>query len=282
MNKTKIIVSDYSGFCFGVKRALDIAEKALKKRDTVYSLGPIIHNPQVVREFSGKGLKITRDIKGIKNRNTVLLVPSHGINPDLLKDKNITYVDTTCPLVGRVQKTVKDMREKGYFIVIVGNKKHPEVKGLKGIAGNNSRVIKDKKEAKASRLRSKKVALISQTTASVTAFEGVLSELAKKKLKELISFNTVCKNTTDRQEEARRIAGKVEAMVIIGGKQSANTTKLAKTCRKANRNTYHIESETDLRTDFLKGKKTIGIAAGASTPPSAIRETIKKIRRIER
>jgi len=208
MNKEKIIISSHSGFCFGVKRALGIAKDALGKKKQVYSLGPIIHNPQVVHEFSRKGLKIIKNLKNARNKNISVLIPSHGISPEELKNKKFCYIDTTCPLVGKVQRIVKELKNKGYFIVIVGNKNHPEVRGLKGIAGKNSCVLKNKEEAKRLNLKRKKVALISQTTASLLTFKEILAEMVKKKLKTFTNFNTVCKNTLDRQKEARSIAKK--------------------------------------------------------------------------
>ncbi|UCD54721.1 MAG: 4-hydroxy-3-methylbut-2-enyl diphosphate reductase [Candidatus Omnitrophota bacterium] len=282
MNKAKIIISSNSGFCFGVKRALGIARRVLRKHGTIYSFGPIIHNPQVVNGFSGKGLKIIKTLKEIKSKKRYLLIPSHGISPDALRGKNISRIDTTCPFVSRVQKIVKDLREKGYFIIIVGDRKHPEVKGLVGMAGKNSCcVLADKKEAKRFNLKPKKAALISQTTATLANFKEILSEIGKKNFMELISFNTVCKNTIDRQKEAASIAEKVDAMIIIGGKNSANTSKLARTCKMVNKNTYHIESGRDLKLKFLKDKKNIGIATGASTPPYAIDEVVNEIRRFD-
>jgi 4-hydroxy-3-methylbut-2-enyl diphosphate reductase len=282
MSKAKIIVSSNSGFCFGVKRALDIANRALCKREKIYSLGPIIHNPQVVEDFSGKGLKIIKDAKNVKPKKGFLLIPSHGVSPDVLMKKGVSFIDTTCPLVARVQKIIKGLKEKGYFIVIVGDKKHPEVKGLVGIAGKNSCVLKDKKEAKTLKLKSRRrIALISQTTARLKDFKEILSEISKKDFTELVNFNTVCKNTIGRQKEAASIAGRVEAMIVIGGKNSANTSKLARSCRRINKNTCHIESKKDLRMKFLKGKRTIGIATGASTPPHAINEVIERIRRFD-
>lgn len=278
MNKKKIIVSTNSGFCFGVRRALNIASAALKDKGNVYSLGPIIHNPQVVDEFSGKGLKITKNIGALKGHPAVV-IPSHGINPELTKKGNFTFIDTTCPLVGKVQKIVRDLKRKGYFIIIVGDKRHPEVRGLVGIAGNNfCRVVRDKNEARRLNLKRKKAALISQTTASLSNFKEVASEIAKKDFTEFVSFNTVCKNTRARQREAERIARRVSAIIVIGGKQSANTSRLATVCKKANKNTYHIESKRDLKTARFKNKKTIGIVTGASTPPYAIREVIEKLK----
>jgi len=280
MKKRKITVSPNSGFCFGVKRALDIAGKAIKARGVVYSLGPIIHNPQVVREFSEKGLKIIKGINDVSERHAAVLVPSHGINPRALGKKRLTCIDTTCPLVGRVQKIVSGLKKKGYFIIIVGDKNHPEVRGLAGIAGKQSSVVKNKKEAKALNLKSGKVALISQTTASVSNFRDVVSVVAKKDLAELAAFNTVCRNTSLRRKNAELLAAKVEAMIVIGGRQSANTSKLISACRKVNANTCGVESAKDLKAKFLKGKKSIGIATGASTPQRAIDEVVKKIRRV--
>jgi len=279
-NKKKIIVSSHSGFCFGVKRALDIAENALKRKSIVYSFGPIIHNPQVVREFEEKGLKIIKNIKRLK-KNASLLIPSHGMNPKLLGKKGVSYIDTTCPLVNRVQKIVRDLKNKDYDIIIIGDEKHPEVKGLVGIAGSSSRVIKNKKEARKLKLKRGRVALISQTTASISNFKEILSEITKKDFSEFVSFNTVCKNTIDRQKEARRIAERVGTMLIIGGKQSANTSRLAKHCKAVNRRTYHIESERDLRKALVKNESKIGIATGASTPPYATKKVMERIRRLE-
>ena len=278
MNKTKIIVSSNSGFCFGVKRALNMAEAALKNKRKIYSLGPIIHNPQVVRHFSKKGLKIVKDARHIPHKKAAILVPSHGISPGVLKDKKVTRIDTTCPLVRRVQKIVKDLRKKGYLVVIVGDRKHPEVRALAGIAPRNHVVLKDKEHARALNLKSKKIAVVSQTTALLSTFKEILSEIARKDFTKLIGFNTVCKNTIDRQKEAKYIAERVDAMFVIGGIQSANTSRLADTCRKVNRNTYHIESGEDLKKNFFKNWKSIGIATGASTPPYAIKEVIKKIK----
>lgn len=282
MNKREIIVSPHSGFCFGVKRALDIANKALKTKKRIYSIGPIIHNPQVAESFARKGLRIIHDIEDLKGKASVL-IPSHGVSPVLLKGKNITYIDTTCPLVGKVHKIVRDLRKKGFFVIIAGDKKHPEVKALLGVAGEKACVVKDKKEAGslASRLKEDKVALISQTTASLSDFEEILSELKKNTFKTFTRFNTVCKNTMDRQKIARKIARRVEVMIVIGGKNSANTARLAIACKSVNKNTYHVENAMDLRERFLRNRRKIGIAAGASTPPEAISEIIERIRRFD-
>lgn len=282
MVKRKIIVASHSGFCFGVKRALDIATKALNERTPVYSIGPIIHNPEVVENFRKRGLKsVKRPPKKKKERNITLLIPSHGISPKIFKEGEADYVDTTCPLVAKVHKAVKELRNKKYFIIIVGDKKHPEVKGLMGMAGTECRVLKYKREAAEFKLHNKRIALISQTTASPVNFREIVLEIARKDFDEFLIKNTICKNTIDRQKEAQRIASKSDMVLVVGGKNSANTSRLAELCRQINRNTYHIEEAGDLNKKLLKRRKRIGIVTGASTPTSTIRKIIERIRRFE-
>ena len=258
-----------------------MANAALRKNKKVYSLGPIIHNPQVVDRFSKKGLKVIKSVRKEVLKGASLVIPSHGVNPSILKAKCSRFIDTTCPFVRRVQEIIKRLKKEGYFIIIVGDKKHPEVKALASIAGKNCCILKNKKEAKRLKFKAKKLALISQTTASLLSFKEILSEAAKGDFKELVGYNTVCKNTIDRQAKAALLAGKVDAMIVIGGKNSANTSRLAEICKCINVNTHHIEHEGNLNTSLLRNKKTIGVAAGASTPPYAINEVIEKIRRID-
>ena len=277
----KIIKSPYSGFCFGVERAIKIAEGAIHKRKCVYSMGPIIHNPQVVRDLSKKGLRIAKNMKARPGKNLAVLIPSHGIEPKLLKGFKEVF-DTTCPRVRRVQNIVKDLSKKGYFIFIVGKKDHPEVRSLAGIGGAATKVVKDAKEARSVYPKSKKVAVISQTTSRESDFYEVLRELVKKNFLELAAFNTVCEDSIKRQSVAKAIAGRTDAMIVIGGRESSNTAKLASVCKGENKNTYHIESANEVGRKMIKKRKKIGIATGASTPPEAVRKTVERIRRLER
>lgn len=282
MNKTSITVSHYSGFCFGVNRALQIAEEALKKYKVIYSWGPIIHNPQVVEKFSKKNLKIIKDISELKEKKTVFLIPSHGIDPEIIKGKNLICFDTTCPLVKRVQNIMKGLVKKGYFIVIVGKRDHPEVKSLIGIAKDKCIVVKNKQEAEKINLCGRKVAIISQTTSSKSDFNECVDAIAGKNISGLEIFDTICRDTIDRQNAAIEIAKNVDVMFVIGGKNSSNTTLLARLCSQVNKKTHHIESEKELKQYMIMDVKSIGIATGASTPSYAIDEVIKKIRRMRR
>jgi len=281
MVRRKIIVSSNCGFCFGVKRALDIATKALQEKTTVFSIGPIIHNPQVVDGFRKRGLRTIKRLDNIRSRNITLLIPSHGVSPELLKKKGIDYVDTTCPLVAKVHKAVKELKKRAYFIIIVGDKTHPEVKGLMGIADGACSVLRNKHEAARFKLRSKKIALISQTTASPVDFKEIITEIGKKEFNKFLIINTICKNTIDRQREAQKIAEDTDMMLVIGGKNSANTSRLAELCRKINKSTYHIEEAGDLKKRLFRNRKKIGIVTGASTPTGTIKKVIERIRRFE-
>jgi len=280
--KIKITVSPYSGFCFGVERAIKIAKIALSGKKRVFSLGPIIRNPEAVADLSKKGLAVRKSLKGLDRNKDAILVPSHGADPGLLKRLDLESFDTTCPLVRRVQNIVRDLAGKGYFIVIVGKKDHPEVRSLTAIAGRNSVVVKDQKGARRVKTRGGKIAVISQTTSRESDFRDVLKEISKKNFSELAAFNTVCDDSIKRQRTAREIAKKVDAMLIIGGKASSNTSRLACASRALNKRTHHIESAGDLRKGMIRKAKKVGIAAGASTPPGAVKKTIEKIRRIER
>jgi len=278
----KIIMSPYSGFCFGVERAINIAKKALSGRRRVYSLGPIIHNPEAVEDLSKKGLEVIESVKGLDRKKAALLIPSHGADPRLLKKLNFKAFDTTCPRVRRVQDIVREFSEKGYFIVIVGKKDHPEVRSLTGIAGRNSVVVTGAPRAKKLKFKSKKVVVLSQTTSRESDFLETLREVAKKKFLELVAFNTVCEDSIKRQGVARDIAKKVDVMLVIGGKNSSNTSKLKCACYALNKKTYHVESAVGLERKIVKNKGKIGIATGASTPPEAVRKTVERIRRIEK
>ena len=282
MGKRKIVISHCSGFCFGVERAIKIAEAALGKKKTIYSLGPIIHNPQVVNDLSKRGLKVVKSIRSIREKKPAILIPSHGIDPKILKTKKLLFFDTTCPLVRRVQDIARDLVKKKYFVIIVGKKDHPEARALAAMLGKRQRIVKDGKEAERLAFKEKRIAVISQTTAAITDFKNVLSEIRKKDINELAVFNTVCKDTLKRQDAAKAIAGRVDGMLIVGGRQSSNTAKLAEVCKKVNVDTKHIESFRELPLGFLTNKKKIGIATGASTPPYAVKEVVRKIRRSEK
>jgi len=275
-----IKLSKKIGFCFGVKRAVKIAEDTLNGKNShkVYSLGPIIHNPQVVGRLSQKGLVIARNLSEAKKGT--LIIRSHGMLPSLIKQarKRLKLIDTTCPFVKRAQKLASTLREEGYQVIIVGDKNHPEVKTLVECSGRGAVVMENKKQAKSKKISSQKVAVVAQTTQSVDNFNEIVNELLKKGIYELRIFDTICDDAARRQAEAEVLAKRVDGMVIVGGRMSANTRRLAEICRK-NTSVCHVETDNDLNPKWLKDKRRIGLASGASTPNWIITDVVKKIKR---
>lgn len=269
-----------TGFCFGVKRAVGMAEKALKSRGTIYSLGSIIHNAQVVEKLARKGLKIIRNARDI--RSGTIVISSHGISPRIAKDiknRGIRIVDTTCPFVLNAQRIARRLSREGYTVVIVGDAAHPEIKALVDFVSSETFVVKNRREAaRLSLSRSARVSVISQTTQSAENFLGVVSEIAKKGPRELRVFSTICRDAGDRQDEARSLAKTVDVMFVVGGRNSANTKRLFEVCKGVLKNSCLIEKEGELKDSFLKECRRAGITSGASTPDEVVQKIANKIK----
>ena len=278
----RIRICEFSDFCFGVKRAISLAERALKKRSgPVFSLGPLIHNRQVVDKLSGKGLSVSKDLKDIK-RGTII-IRSHGIAPDVLekiKRRELSIVDATCPFVKNAQRLAKDLSETGYKVIIIGDKGHPEVKALKNFSGNKTLVITDKNDARELKLKGDKIGIIAQTTQSPKNFLDVISELLKKDFSEAKIFNTICRDTNMRQESTKRYSKDNDLVIVIGGKNSANTKRLYEICKGMGTPAYHIEDGCEVRSEWLKGKRTIGVVSGASTPRWIVNNVVARLKNI--
>lgn len=277
----KIITAKTAGFCFGVKRAIDIAfQIAKEKRKGVYTLGSIIHNPQVVEMLKSKGIIPIDDIKARKDIKT-LIIRTHGIPLYLLKEissMGCEIIDTTCPFVKKAQYYAKLLVEEGYEVVILGEKNHPEVKGLMSYANTNDNVIVVDGKTPLPKLKSK-VGIVVQTTQPLEALKKVLSD-ALEHAKEIKVYNTICNSTALRLKETEKMACKVDIMFVVGGKNSANTNQLTKLCKLLSVPTYHIETSSEIKKEWFKGAKKIGITAGASTPEWIIKEVEKRIKDI--
>jgi 4-hydroxy-3-methylbut-2-enyl diphosphate reductase len=259
-----------------VHRALDLATESLERqKKAVYSFGPIIHNPQVVEEFRHKGMIPVDSIEEIEDG--VLIIRSHGVEKDLLEraeKKGLEVVDATCPFVKNAQRLAQKLFEGGYQVVIVGDRAHPEVKGIMSYAGDDPIVVKDASEIKSESV-GLKVGVLSQTTKTIESFiEVVRAVLASAH--ECRAFNTICNATLSRQEAAIELAETVDTMIVVGGKNSANTRRLTELCASTGCETYHIESPEEIVREMICGKQRIGISAGASTPGSQV-EAVKKI-----
>lgn len=268
------------GFCFGVKRAIKIVRKVLleNKDSGVYSMGPIIHNPQVVEDLSKKGLKVLKGLDGIKKG--IIVVSSHGIDPglsDRITKAGFKLIDATCPYVKNAQRIARSLFKEGYTVVIFGDRKHPEVKSLVGYCDGNAIVIKDEKDLNKVRVKGKRVGLIAQTTQCQENFSRIILGIFKKGVLELRIYNTICNDVSTRQAKVSELAKVVDVLVIVGGKMSANTNRLYEICSRYCPNTYHIETEAELNEGWFFGKDRVGIASGASTPDWVIDRVIRKI-----
>ncbi|NPV28617.1 MAG: bifunctional 4-hydroxy-3-methylbut-2-enyl diphosphate reductase/30S ribosomal protein S1 [Firmicutes bacterium] len=271
----EIIRARSAGFCFGVRRALRLAEQALGKYGRICSLGPLIHNSHVVDSLKQKGVEVINDLAGAAGRP--VLIRSHGAVPEVFRkaqEEGIVLIDATCPFVRRVQACAEELAQQGYQVVIVGEADHPEVQGIVGWAGAGVAVVRDVEEAR--NLKGyEKIGILAQTTLNPERFYAIAREFIGK-AREVRIHDTICKASLARQREAAEIAKKVKAMVVIGGRNSANTCQLAEICR-AYVPTYHIEDERELDLSLLQKAGLVGVTAGASTPDWIIEEVIERM-----
>jgi 4-hydroxy-3-methylbut-2-enyl diphosphate reductase len=275
----EIITAKTAGFCFGVKRAIDIAFKiAREKRRGIYTLGPIIHNPQVVERLKEKGIIPIEDIETRRDIKA-LIIRTHGIPLELsrkISSRGCEIIDATCPFVKKAQYYAKLLKEEGYQVVILGEKNHPEVKSLMSYAGEGAIVVDGK--APLPKLRNK-TGIVVQTTQPLDALKRVVS-VAIEHAKEIKVYNTICNSTALRLKETEKMAAKVDVMFVIGGKNSANTTQLTRLCESLSVPTHHIETASEIKKGWMKNAKRIGLTAGASTPDWIIKEVENRIRDI--
>lgn len=274
----EIILAKAAGFCFGVKRATNMAfQEAEGGGSDTYTLGPIIHNPQMVDKLSSAGVGMKKDIEDI-NHGTVI-IRSHGVTLQEIKrarEKGLRIVDATCPFVKKAQDLTDTLREQAYFVIIVGDEEHPEVKSIISYGGKDVMVIDSPEKAKALP-KKKKIGIVAQTTQSFDNFKAIVNEFIGK-TGELRVFNTICGATAIRQDQSSDIAGEVDCMIVVGGYSSANTKRLAEICLDIQQNTHHIETAEELDPVWFKGINKVGVTAGASTPEWVINEVIEQIR----
>lgn len=271
--RASIIIADSAGFCFGVRRAVKLAEEAPTKHpgEEIRTLGPIIHNPQVVSRLRDQGIVRIDDIDELAAG--IIIIRSHGITrQETEKIKNrreLRVIDATCPYVRRAQEIVADMSRQGYQIIIIGEPDHPEVQGLVSYGKTErTQVVTGPNDLPAYLFKpgkSQRLAVLAQTTQAQSVYSEVINALLPIK-GELRCFNTICTATSDRQEEALRLAVECDLMLIIGGRNSANTNRLYELCRQQLPATYHVETSDDIDPRWLVDRQRIGISAGASTP----------------
>ncbi|MDD7770740.1 4-hydroxy-3-methylbut-2-enyl diphosphate reductase [Suipraeoptans intestinalis] len=275
----EIKLAKTAGFCFGVKRAVETVYEEIKKNTDkkVYTYGPIIHNEEVIKELAAMGVEVIRSEEELKKvTDGIVIIRSHGLPKRVyrkMEESGISYVDATCPFVKKIHTIVSRESAAGAHVVVIGNRTHPEVEGIRGWAGDRVSIIQTREEAEDFRVEEPagRVCVVAQTTFNYKKFQELV-EIIEKKGYDILVLNTICSATRKRQEEAGRIAKSVEAMIVIGDKRSSNTQKLFEICNKECLNTYYIQTLDDLDLNQLGSVETVGITAGASTPKNIIEE----------
>ena len=284
---SNITVAKSAGFCFGVDRAVQMVYNELEKGTKVATLGPIIHNQDVVNDMAGRGVRIVNSVDELEPDETVV-IRSHGVGREVyeqIKRKGNRMLDATCPFVSKIHRIVAQKTKEGCFILIAGDANHPEVQGIVGHCDENCLVFKDDFELKdffrnREKNFKKTLAFVAQTTYNILIWEKCLKEIPEN-AKDIVIFDTICNATDARQTDARELAQRSDIMLVVGGRHSSNTVKLYEVCSRYCK-TYHIENSEELRTLKLPGAENIGITAGASTPAYIIKEVQTKMAEIEK
>lgn len=276
----EIKIAENCGFCFGVKRAVQMALEAADSDRESYTLGPIIHNPQVVGKLADKGVVSVDTLQDIPEGTVI--IRSHGVGPAVYEEakcRGLDVIDATCPHVKKAQRDAASVVEEGMKLVILGEKDHPEVKSINLWSGNKAIIVETEENAKNLPIV-EKMGVVVQTTFSQFKFQSII-DILETKSKNLKVFKTICTATQERQSSAVALAKEVDLMIVIGGKNSGNTTRLAEVCRDVGCTTYHIETATELQLAWFKDTQTVGVTAGASTPDWIIKEVIKTMKEFE-
>lgn len=273
----KVILAKTAGFCFGVQRAVDIVlEARSKSAGRITSLGPIVHNDQVASKLLAEGVEAAADLGDI--REGAVILSAHGVSPETeqrAREQGLDIVDVTCPFVTRVHRTAQSLVAQGYQLILLGEKDHSEVKGIVGAVHGKVALVSGPEDVRKLKL-SRKVGIVTQTTQKAELFAAVVAEVSKTVF-DVRAFNTICNATDELQESAIQLAQNVDVVIVVGGKQSANTARLRQICEEEGVPAYHIETADEIRDEWIAGKETIGVTAGASTPDWLIEEVAMKL-----
>ena len=284
----KVKTAKTAGFCFGVKRAVDKVYELIENGvSPIYTLGPIIHNEEVVSDFEKKGVTVIPEEDIPKLREGTVVIRSHGVGRriyDMLKTAGISFVDVTCPFVLKIHRIVERESRAGKQIIIFGDPSHPEVKGICGWCEGSCTVLRNREDAENFVPDPGRIpCIVSQTTFNYNKFKELVEILCKKRYDNNVLnidniLNTICNATEERQKEAQSIAGEVDTMLVIGGRHSSNTQKLFEICKEECGNTYYIQTPVDLDSEMFHHSSYVGITAGASTPKKIIEEVQEHVR----
>ena len=278
----EVVLAKSSGFCFGVKRAVDRVYEQLAENKKIYTYGPIVHNDDVVADLEEKGVKVLNTKEELTELTEgSVVIRAHGVPKEIyeiMEQKNIECIDATCPFVKRIHKIVEKESAEGRRIIVIGNAKHPEVEGIRGWCKTPATVIESREEAlQFNGSKDDKYCVVSQTTFNYKKFQDLV-EIFQKKGYDIIVANTICSATEERQKEASELAAKADVMIVIGGTHSSNTRKLYELCKSECENTYYIQTLADLQLELPNSVELVGITAGASTPNKIIEEVQNYVR----
>lgn len=277
----KVYLSELAGFCYGVQRAIDTVIKISESsQKPIFTLGPLIHNPQVIETLEGKGIKSVKDINDIP-AGSIVVMPSHGVPISVMdKAKNIglEIVDLTCPFVSKVHRHAQSLHHQGYQVVVLGDKGHTELNGIMSVAGNDAISVSGAEELLLYDLKNR-IGVVAQTTQTIDKYSKLVSEISKIAY-EVRAYNTICHATSDRQKAAIVTAKSVDVMLVVGGRNSANTRRLTEICVAQGVPTYHVEVADEIDENWFIGKDRVGVTAGASTPNWIIDQVVERIKAI--
>jgi 4-hydroxy-3-methylbut-2-en-1-yl diphosphate reductase len=272
----QLVKTEQIGFCFGVKRAISMVLQEVEKRgEKIYSLGPLVHNPQVVAELEEKGVMPVDDVRDVEKG--VICYRSHGIEKEeeeKIRRKRLIVVDAVCPFVKKVRMRALYLKKQGYTVVIVGDEKHPEVRSVLSYLDNDGIVMQHPRPIEA-----KKIGVVSQTTQDLEKLNLVVGGLMDQ-AEETRVYNTICESTFLRKKQAVQVAQQVDIMLVVGGKSSSNTTKLYHLVKKVQPHAYHVETENDVKPEWFAGKTKVGITGGTSTPEFMIERVERLVKNL--
>lgn len=272
----RVEVARYAGVCYGVERALKLAEEAASSGKTVHTLGPLIHNPQAVAALKEQGVEVASTLADAADGT--LVIRSHGVDPAIIEaaqHRGLDVIDATCPHVSKAHEAAGVLKQGGYTVVIVGEADHPEVEGIMAHAGGEALVVSSAGELP-DRFPSRRIGVVVQTTQSISRLLEVVAAIMPR-ANEVRVFNTICSATGKRQQSAQELAENVDVIVVVGGHNSGNTTRLAEICRGVNPRVHHVETADELVPEWFEGAQSVGVTAGASTPDQQMQGVIRAI-----
>jgi 4-hydroxy-3-methylbut-2-enyl diphosphate reductase len=272
----RVEVAKHAGICYGVERALRLAEEASVSGGEVHTLGPLIHNPQAVAALRDRGVEVATSLDEVGGGT--LVIRSHGVDPAIIEsalERGLDVIDATCPHVSKAHEAAAELLRGGYVVVIVGEADHPEVEGILAHAGGEAIVVSSASQLP-ERLGGRRIGIVVQTTQSLRRLEEVVGAILPR-ASELRVFNTICSATGKRQQSAEELAETVDVMVIVGGHNSGNTTRLVQICGEVNPRVHHVETPDDLDPGWFDGATSVGVTAGASTPDEQMQAVIRAI-----